>query len=106
VNIIERLRFNAARKSKLDADKASLNEAADVIDDMLAALDAADEALLWYGAQNFEVGGRKVGEQVAAAIFKVSLIRECEGCGFTAPVKRVLSEGVEAFTCAECRRAA
>jgi hypothetical protein len=38
MNIIERLRFNAARKSDLDRDKASLNEAADMIADMFAAL--------------------------------------------------------------------
>jgi hypothetical protein len=70
--IIERLRFNAARKSNLDADKASLNEAADVIADMLAALQACDEALAWYNAENFEFAGRLVGEQVRAAIAKAS----------------------------------
>ena len=37
-DIVERLRFNAARKSKFDADGASFTEAADEIERLRAAL--------------------------------------------------------------------
>lgn len=39
-DIVERLRFNANRKSNLDADKASLSEAAEEIERLRAALES------------------------------------------------------------------
>jgi hypothetical protein len=40
--------------------------------DMLAALLHAQEAVLWYGAEEFEIGGKNLGDVLRAAIAKAT----------------------------------